>query len=177
MVEFISLAFHLFEAGEADEWLTRLSNIGDDEPCALLEDDQSKLPEGGCRYYQFRPMICRLFGFSAAIVKNNILSPILCRLVKSNSIHSALDNLSLHITERLSVLSEFALRILNLDPYQSGKHYPINLSLKKVLEYVGLNTYLNGLSEAIPSSEKTAKSNSHAHVITTSSEVSSIYQK
>ncbi len=159
MVEFIPLAFHLFEAGEADEWLTRLSNIGDDEPCVLLERDCTRLPAGGCRYYQLRPMICRLFGFSAAIMRNGLLSPVLCRLAKRSLLFGDNDQPISHTETTLPVLADYARKIFSLDPYLSGRQYPINIALKKALEYVGFKLYLCKISEALQDS--TSSSSEH----------------
>ena len=38
--------------------------------------------EGGCTEYAFRPLICRLFGFSGVIDRLGQVAPVICKYVK-----------------------------------------------------------------------------------------------
>jgi len=58
------MAFGIIAEGRADEVLARIDSISsDDPPCLMLRQDDADHP---CTEYQWRPLICRLFGDAAS---------------------------------------------------------------------------------------------------------------
>ena len=79
--EFLPLSIHLWQTGKAEFWLARAAAAAPDSPCVLLNENALFQPEGGCRFYAWRPLLCRLFGFSA--VEDKYGQPVisLCRRI------------------------------------------------------------------------------------------------
>ncbi|AEH51054.1 YkgJ family cysteine cluster protein [Pseudothermotoga thermarum] len=93
--------------------------------CVFLQPDHTLLPQGGCTIYEFRPLVCRLFG-SSALLKKRQLDYLACKKLKSQSFDTAM----------LPIANDFNDKLITIDPYLAVKKYPINEALKKALEYV-----------------------------------------
>ena len=82
--------------------------------------------------YDYRGLICRLFGFSARSNKKNELHLISCKIIKSG-IHP--DLLAGQINDA-PVSSAWYLKLYGIDPQLATKHLPINEAIRKALELV-----------------------------------------
>jgi hypothetical protein len=146
ILEFLPLSMHLWQNDKAGQLLEILELKTEDDPCVLLQNDTTLLPEGGCSHYGFRPLMCRLFGFSAMVGRDGFPSPVICKLVKVNypdimrkvvdSVNGGLD---------IAVFSNFARRVKGIDPYLAERVYPINQALKKAIEFIGLRWHFGSL--------------------------------
>lgn len=139
VLEFLPLAVHLWQTNKAEEMLARLYEKRDEDHCILLENNSLQKPEGGCLYYDWRPLLCRLFGFSAMLNKEGTPESSVCRLVKQ--IHpERVECLRESVRNGLAIPinSQFGQRVSGADPYLGQEHYSINLALKKAIEFVGL---------------------------------------
>ncbi|HOI63365.1 MAG TPA: YkgJ family cysteine cluster protein [Mesotoga sp.] len=146
ILEFLPLSMNLWQNDKAGQLLEILELKTEDDPCVLLQNDASLLPEGGCSHYGFRPLMCRLFGFSAMIGRDAFPVPVICKLVKVNypdimrkvvdSVNGGLD---------IPVFSNFARRVRGIDPYLAERVYPINQALKKAIEFIGLRWHFGSL--------------------------------
>ncbi len=125
ILEFFPLALNWYSEGILDEKYEKLKNITQDEPCALLESDPSILPHGGCTVYEYRPLVCRIFGSSSLIRKNRI-DFLACKKLKVQNVNPAV----------LPLASDLHDELVAIDPYLAAKKYPINEALKKAVEYV-----------------------------------------
>lgn len=143
--ELLPLSIHLWQTGKAEFWLARAAGAAPDSPCVQLNDDALLQPEGGCRFYAWRPLLCRLFGFSAVEDKYGRLVPVLCR---------RLTQTTPGLRERLQALVEnglpvpinsfYARRIPLLNPSLGQTRYPINKALLLALEITGYRLALAG---------------------------------
>lgn len=139
--EILPLAIHLWQRGEADLWLAKLSQTSDESPCVLYNPDPTL--ESGCRAYVWRPLICRLFGFSAVLNKEGKPSPSLCRDLKA-----ADPGLAQRVQELIKnglavpVNSHFARKISAINPFLGQVRYSINNALRLALETAGFRLAL-----------------------------------
>ncbi len=136
--EMLPLSIRLWQFGEAERWLEKVNSSDENHPCILLERDISVKPEGGCRFYSYRPLLCRMFGFSSKRDKNGKPSFSSCKLVKN--INPAIENtVNKYIMDGkdIPVYSDFSLIVAGLNPYLTEEKYPVNSAFKKALEYIG----------------------------------------
>ncbi len=136
ILELLPLAEYLFEKGIAEYWMDKLDGTSDNDFCVLFEESPTNQPKGGCRFYGLRPLVCRLFGFSAVVRKDGSVAPVLCSILKKSHLRSVFSALSEMIV-KIPIMSEYANRVYCLDPYLSSMSYPINTALKKAIEYSG----------------------------------------
>lgn len=138
LFELIPLAIHLWEVNEAEFWLDRTAAAGTNSPCVLYMADPKESPISGCRYYQLRPLICRLFGYGAIRDKYGKFRAVICRsmkLLRPDLVHRAeqLMDTGLEVPDFSSVTRSVAV----LNPYLSEPRYPINQAFSLALEKVG----------------------------------------
>ena len=81
-LEFLPWAFHLFLNGEAEKVLNTLNKSTINRcfiynPLSLLDKNK-----GNCSSYQYRGLICRLFGFGANTDKYGQLRLATCKIIK-----------------------------------------------------------------------------------------------
>ena len=136
--EMLPLSIRLWQFGEAERWLEKVYSADENQSCILLERDISIKPEGGCRFYSYRPLLCRMFGFSSKRDKNGELSFSSCKLVKNINpqIETAVNQYIMEGKD-IPVYSEFSQILAGLNPYLTEKKYTINIAFKKALEYIG----------------------------------------
>lgn len=145
LFEFLPLSFHLWQTGEADFWLIRAAEAAAGSPCVLFNDNSFLQPEGGCRFYAWRPLVCRLFGFSAVENKHDHPVVVLCRRVKEKN--PGLREQLQQLVENglpVPVNPRYARRISLLNPALGQARYPINKALLLALETTGYRFALAG---------------------------------
>ncbi|WP_081952598.1 MULTISPECIES: YkgJ family cysteine cluster protein [unclassified Thermotoga] len=123
VLEFIPLAIHLLQNDSIEKWLEILENVDELDRCVLFDPHSER---GGCSYHSFRPLVCRLFSGSYVLRKEKpevwgckYLKPVLSSLIES-----------------LPNCSEVYSKLLAIDFFLAQERYPINIALKKALEYV-----------------------------------------
>ncbi len=146
VLEMLPLSIHIWQSGEGEYWLQKLSEIRPDDPCVLYISSPSVKSEGGCSKYAWRPLLCRLFGFSAVIDKQGKPVIALCKKVKQLNPHLEAKIQSL-INRGLKapVNSHFAKRVSFLNPFYGQKLYPINEAFRLALEVIGYRLTLSPL--------------------------------
>ncbi len=152
LLEFLPLSLHLWRYGLAERLLQRLEETGEEDPCVLFERNSDLLSNGGCTFYEYRPMMCRLFGISAMIGKTGEIKPVVCKIIKAYYPSSV--QRFLQTTEDgslvLPVFSHFRSRIEGIDPHLAERVYPINMALKRAIEFIGLRWNLCSLERNRP---------------------------
>lgn len=143
VLEVLPLSICLWQKGEADYWLRKTYENGNDKPCVLYEENPSVLSESGCRAYTWRPLICRLFGFSAVLDKQG--SPVisLCKHLKETEegLESRIQSM-VNSGTNIPVNSHFAQRVSFINPALGQIRYPINEAIRLALENVGFRIAL-----------------------------------
>jgi len=136
-LEFLPWAYQLYVKGEAHEVLEALSektsNICHNyNPIGLLEEGK-----GSCGTYDFRGLICRLFGYGANSDKYGKLRLATCKIIKEDQA-LAFQNAEKLIANGLPipVFAQYYMRLSQID-YQLGNTIvPINTALKIAIEEV-----------------------------------------
>lgn len=136
--EMLPLSIHLWEKGKAEALLEQLTKREPEGPCILLNRDPALSSKGGCRYYSLRPLICRLFGFSAISDKYGNPKIALCKPLKELNPEIE-DRINERIQEGLKVpvIPHFSRQVAFIHPNLGKDLYSINYSLRQALEIVG----------------------------------------
>ncbi len=137
ILEMLPLSLHFWEEGRAEELLEKLEGIHPEAPCILLNPGPSE-ELGGCSYYRFRPLVCRLFGFSATVDKNGQPRVVICKPLK-NIDRRIPDRIDERIREGLPVprVPDFSRRVAFLHPHFGQEKFPINFAIREAIEIVG----------------------------------------
>lgn len=109
--------------------------------CVLLAPVLTEHAEGFCTDYKNRPLICRLFGFSAMLNKNHKPVLVTCKIIKeSDPVNYENAVVSIENGGYVPVISNYFSQLRNIDPDLGTKMLTINLAMVKAIEVV-LNYY------------------------------------
>jgi hypothetical protein len=136
--EMLPLSLHLWEEGRAEEILEKLEGVHPEALCISLNLHPTEEVPWGCTHYSLRPLICRLFGFSATVDKYGQPLIAICKPLKER--HSGIDRrINEQIRGNLPVplMPDFSRKIAFIDPRLGQEKYPINIALWEALELVG----------------------------------------
>ena len=136
--EMVPLSIYLWQKGKAEFILDQLMKANPEGPCVLLNLNPSLLSKGGCNYYSFRPLLCRLFGFSAAPDKYEKPRIALCKAIKDlNPGTEDCINEMIQGGLKVPIIPHFSCQVALIHPNLGQELYSINHSLRKALEIVG----------------------------------------
>src|SRR3989338_188376 len=65
VLELQPVAIELFRKNEADQWVNKAVEAAGQGRCVFYKPDPLIPSNGRCSVYPLRPLVCRLFGFSA----------------------------------------------------------------------------------------------------------------
>lgn len=128
LLEFLPLAWWLLGTNSFEYWL-KIAESSGSRHCIFL-DKQERV----CRIYKKRGLICRLFGFSFKLDKNNKPQLIACPYLKKK-FHFSLS------LSTLPIASHYSMRLIAIDPYLANQRYQINIAIYKALQLVA--TYMH----------------------------------
>lgn len=129
ILEFLPLAIQIISYQyKYLELLEKLEKVDEEDRCVLFEPNVAVKPEGGCSIHRYRPLVCRLFGASC-VVRKNQRQPLACHVL-----HQSLGE-QLHL---LPDAQQYNTRLIAIDFFLSQERYDINTALRKALQYVGL---------------------------------------
>lgn len=133
-LEFIPFAFHVYKNNQAEEWLKCLTETKS-SICLILNPTQAGA--GLCSQYEYRGLICRLFGYSARTNKYGKKELITCPIIKTEQ-SSAFSEAEKKIEEGLTVpvMNEFYMQLASIDFDMAREFFPINLAIRKAFETV-----------------------------------------
>lgn len=136
-LEFLPWAFHLFLNGEAENMLEKLQIKSSPvchiyNPITLLEKSK-----GNCSNYQYRGLICRLFGFGANTDKYGQLRLVTCKIIKEEQSENYI-KASESIDKGLSlpVFTDYYMNLSQIDFIMGNTIVPVNIALKMAIEEV-----------------------------------------
>lgn len=133
ILEFLPFAFDLYKKKQAEDWWNNLRD-NPDPICAILNTNQSGA--GLCSVYEYRGLICRLFGYSARTNKYSKLELITCRIIKSEQ-EQAYTHASTKLDELdIPVMSNYYRQLHAIDADLTASFYPINIAIRKAIETV-----------------------------------------
>lgn len=132
VLEFMPAALYIVNNSEFENIYSKLNNNFDKPICIFYNPFTSD--NGYCSIYEYRGLICRLFGFSANYNKNGIPNMITCRQIKQNLSFNNVYSFKKYIP----IISEYYLKLYLVDFNLSRERLPINQAIKKALDIVML---------------------------------------
>lgn len=145
ILEFLPLAFDLYEKGKAEKALEILEAKSEADYCIIYKATSLDAAMGFCSDYQNRGMICRLFGSSARTNRTGKKEIITCKKIKEGK-KEQYESASLSVNEGMPVpLSSSAYsQLYNIDFQLTSEQMPINKAIQKALEAVLRFKYYEG---------------------------------
>jgi Fe-S-cluster containining protein len=137
VLETLPLAEEIYRRKEEEALLVALEKKRnqDDFKCVLYLPNPGFPGTGRCSYYEFRPLVCRLFGFAFRRNRLGNLEFSACKVMKERP-PEAVHRFENGISETLvtPVYQESFMRIASLDPGIGYRCLPINRALREALE-------------------------------------------
>jgi Fe-S-cluster containining protein len=136
VLEFLPLAYYLVSNNLHEAALDLLET--EPEHCINLAKSQAPGETAGCSAYEYRGLICRLFGFSAVHDKNSRLAVYTCSHIKKEYPEEFKRASELINTKGMfiPVVTDFYYQIYSIDPVMANDYNPINISIRKAIERV-----------------------------------------
>ncbi|WP_228853350.1 YkgJ family cysteine cluster protein [Aegicerativicinus sediminis] len=135
-LEFIPLAYHLHKQGLAIQWYQKLSvyNVSN---CFAFNHLVIEGIGGNCGQYNYRGLICRLFGFSAMRDKYGTAQLVTCKTLKEGKTQEY-QVAQQHISsgKPAPLMSNYYYQIQSIDGNLGSKLLPINMAMKEALKVV-----------------------------------------
>lgn len=139
VLELMPLAINLWLKKETQYWLERASMVNRNNRCIFYQPHPSVRSEGRCSIYPFRPLICRLFGFSTRSNKYGRPELITCAYIKKAHPASYKKAQQLAATENLvPKMTDYIMRISNFGSKQETKQLTINEAAQTAIEKIEL---------------------------------------
>ena len=140
VLEMMPLANYLWNAGETEVWFQKAVNGNPKGRCILYCSDEAKAGQGRCLFYAYRPLICRLFGFSAKQDKHARPVFVTCKVIKETQAE-CYTRIQKRIKEGMPVpaMASYAFQVSCLDIALGTKQWPINEAIRMALEKIGLS--------------------------------------
>jgi Fe-S-cluster containining protein len=134
ILEFLPFALNVYREGLAESWYEKLKT-SESSICLILNPQQSGA--GLCSDYQYRGLICRLFGYSARTNKYGKRELVTCHVIKTEQ-QESFEKTSQEVEAGgdVPVMNEYYMQLLGIDADLTRDFYPINLAMRKALETV-----------------------------------------
>lgn len=142
VIEFLPLAFDIYQDGNAEEVMDKLEITSEEENCMIFKKSGLSVDSGHCGNYIHRGLICRLFGMSVRKDKYGQKQMVICKKIKEGK-----PDLFLQTTEKINdgmkipQANEFYAKLSNIDYRLTDEEFPINTAIKKALEMVMTYNY------------------------------------
>lgn len=134
ILEFLPLAYHLYQTHQAYEFLEKLEQNQHQSICALYNPFNK---DGACMFYPYRGLICRLFGNSAMMIHENKKDLICCKLLKTQkSVEYKKTEFLINHGLKVPLTSDYYMRLYAIDLKLSTQYFSINDALKNAIETI-----------------------------------------
>ena len=136
-LEFLPLAFELYEKGLAEEFANRLALEEKPGNCILYRAQSEDEKKGFCGSYKHRGLICRLFGASSRKnSKTGLKELITCKLLKENFPQEFIGTTKgINAGHPIPVSLAWYTQLQDIDEALTNQ-YPINQAILMALEMV-----------------------------------------
>lgn len=143
-LELLPLAQSLLAQGKDQEILKAIESHAHAGHCIMHEVKDLSQSKGRCTAYEYRPGICRLFGFAAQKNKYDQVKLLTCKTIKSD-LPQAVDKAQAHLDQGLPAPAfyEYQARVNAIDPFLGATPMPFNQALQKAIQYLGLKQDLS----------------------------------
>ena len=137
VMEFIPLAFDLYDKGKAEAALELLESKTADDWCIVYKSFSEDGSMGFCSDYHNRGMICRLFSSSYRTNKHGQKEIITCKNIKTQK-QAQFETAAQAINEGLHLPSSsgYYSQLFNIDHGLTTDQMPINQAIQKAIEKV-----------------------------------------
>jgi uncharacterized protein len=138
-LELLPLVTHLYNKKTITEWLSCVEDAGRKGRCIFYNPELALQGDGGCSVYPFRPLICRLFGFSATLNKRNQPMLVTCPIIKQSSskvVEKIQGDTACY--RHVPVMNHYVRRLFSIDPALGVEQIPINEAIYRAIQKVGL---------------------------------------
>ncbi|KEO72106.1 Fe-S oxidoreductase [Anditalea andensis] len=142
VLEFIPLAFDIYQKGNAEKAMDMLEQTSEQEYCMQFLKTAQDKESGVCNTYIYRGLICRLFGVSARRNKYGNKEMITCKKLKEGkqAIYQA-TTAGINMDMEVPMANDFYAKLSAIDINLSAETFPINQAIKKALEKVMMYKY------------------------------------
>ena len=130
ITEMLPLCVYLYEKNTYQMWLDKAGQ----ERCLFYETALNH-KKGCCAVYEYRPLVCRLFGYSFTKNKYGAIVPVACPTLKKQ--YTAKKEIIPTHSDALPQMSSISMQSMMIDPTR-GERYSINEAFVKAMEYVML---------------------------------------
>lgn len=135
-LEFLPLAFDLYEKGIAEEIANQLSEEEKPGNCIVYRSQKEDQTKGFCGNYTNRGLICRLFGAAARKNKHGQKELITCKILKEEKAENYSSTASrINSDLEIPMATAFYTRLKDVDESLSHQ-YPVNQAILMALELV-----------------------------------------
>jgi Fe-S-cluster containining protein len=151
-LEFLPWAFQLFLNGTAEKVLTELKGktsliCAIYQPLSLIDNNS-----GSCRDYQYRGLICRLFGHAATKDKYGKLRLATCKIIKEAKLNSYKSSIeAIENGTYIPIFTDYYMQLSQIDFKLGNIILPINKALERalieVLSYYAYRPLPNGFKK------------------------------
>jgi len=138
-LEMLPLASATKQKGELDAWITQVDPKDKHSPCMFFKGEKNS-SQGYCQVYEHRPLVCRLFGFSAREDKYKKYELMVCRKIKE-AMPEVMEKAEAQVDagKRHAPLSqEYVMKTFTLSLQDGGDSRNINHAFAKAAEIVQL---------------------------------------
>lgn len=137
VLEFMPLAKFLWDTNLAEEVLNKEKEILSSNICYFFNENSLTT---GCVIYKYRALLCRLFGFSAQVKKNQLLDYYTCSDIKKRfSDTVAKINHNNENVFNIPLIREYSLKLYQINPNLALPMLPINQAMLKAVMLYGFN--------------------------------------
>ena len=138
-LEFLPLACELWKRGKSEEWIGRISADTTPLKCVFYEKFTGGEGKGHCRIYAWRPLVCRVFGFSSVRDKMGKHIYAACSVLKKGYSEKVEKAMNMTIGRSAPpVITKFSGALSGIDPYLSMDQISIGEAAVVALEKVVL---------------------------------------
>ncbi|MGV8095751.1 MAG: YkgJ family cysteine cluster protein [Mangrovibacterium sp.] len=130
-LEFFPFAYYLYKNGLAEAFYDRLEGLPPNSLCILFSSLGNR--PGGCTEYEYRGLICRLFGFSSGTNKSGQKRLITCKTIKDTKAYQQLEPAHLDKSPRAT---DYYMRLAAIDFTLANELLQINKAIKRAIEIV-----------------------------------------
>lgn len=135
-LEFLPLAFDLYEKGIAEEIANQLSLQDQLGNCIVYRSQKEDVTKGFCGNYANRGLICRLFGSSARRTKYGQKDLITCKILKEQKKEAFQLTVSrINSDMEIPMATSYYTQLSDVDEYLASQ-YPVNQAILMALELV-----------------------------------------
>lgn len=134
-LEFMPLAAWLYKSGKINDFLVKLDNPAH-KWCACFDPEASAKGEWGCKYYEHRGLICRLFGFGYRLNRESHPVLVTCKIMKTTQAVAVTKAAELADgnPDEMPVFSNYFMKLLAIDPDLAVPQMPINKAIRTAIE-------------------------------------------